>query len=235
MAVLSRSGTRYEKVGFGNHSDVFRRPGSRWCVQVFRPDCPDLTVDKVLREYAYLREAYTEMPQLIPYQWLFVPRQGAHISQTLMVKRWVQVDASLLFSRIRRPDLTLMRRAQVDQFLSITRSLLDRAAVEETFLPDILDPRWTNLAFDTSGVLRLLDTNRLINTKVPRRLGPRQTLDLGRRPVHAKWLRRLMFLETRLGGRCRDDLCRDPLYCRYLTDADFSVLFEAGREAGEPI
>lgn len=163
MALLTIPRAHYKKIGYGNHSEVFRRPGSRWCIQIFRVDCPELTVGKVLREYAYLLEAYAQMPGLVPYQRLFVPHGGAHISQTLLVKRWVQVDTSLPLGRTRRADLTQARRSQIERFIAITRGLLDRAADQLTFLPDILDPRWTNLAFDLDGRLRLLDTNRLIS------------------------------------------------------------------------
>lgn len=236
-AASARTAPRREKVGEGNHSVVYRRPGAAWCVQVFKPDCPELTPAKVAGEYAYLVQAYAELPDLIPYQRLFTPRPDAHISEALVVKQWIEVDPALPFASIRRPNLSPGRRDQFDQFISITRDLLYRAREEETLLPDILDPRWENLAYDVDGRLRLIDTNRLISTRAlrPPRLSPGARLNLDRRPHHAKWLRRLMVLEHRLGGRTRTDFRADPLYRRYLTGYAFDVLFTVSTDVGEPI
>ncbi|MEW9530776.1 hypothetical protein [Microbispora sp. NPDC049125] len=226
---------RYERVGFGNHSDVYRRPGSRWCVQVFRPDCPELTPDKVREEYAYLVRAYAAMPGLIPWQRLFVPCEGAHICEALLVKEWAEVDFSRPLNQVRGGDLDPARLAQVEEFILRTRSQLLHARFEETLLVDILDPRWTNVAFDTAGRLRVLDTNRLVSTRALRSLAAGETLDIVRRRVHAKWMRRLMFLESRFLGRGPGALTADPVYTRYLAPGDFEALFSASAEAGEPI
>ncbi|MEV6862885.1 hypothetical protein AB0M44_18030 [Streptosporangium subroseum] len=175
------------------------------------------------------------MPDLILYQRLFAPEMDVHISQTLLAKRWVQVDASLPLLHIRRADLTRKRRSELEQFIAITRGLLGRAPQQEAFLPDILDPRLTNLAFDIEDRLRLLDTNRLINTKALRRLPAGEKLDIRRRRVHAKWMRRLMLMESAFCGRHSEDFWYDPLYTRYLDRQRFDALFADSMAAGEPI
>ncbi|MFG1963062.1 hypothetical protein [Nonomuraea sp. NPDC049028] len=233
MALLTLPRTHYQRVGEGNHSEVYHRPGSRWCVQVFKMDCPELTAAKVRREYAYLVEAYSGMPGLIPRQRLFAPADNAHISRVLLVKEWVQVDTSLPLNRIHGDDLTPGRRAQLQLFIAITRGLLARGATEEMLLPDLNDPRFTNLAFSTAGALRLLDTNRLISTAKLMRLPKGETLNLARRRIHARWLRRLMYLEATFNSQTRDDLRRDPLFSRYLALADFEALFNDSVALGE--
>ncbi|MCF6467417.1 hypothetical protein FAF44_03175 [Nonomuraea sp. MG754425] len=233
MALLTRPRTHYEKIGEGNHSEVYHRPGSRWCVQLFKMDCPELTAAKVRREHAYLMEAYADMPGLIPSQRLFAPDEDAHISRTLLIKEWVQVDASLPLNRIHGDDLTPGRRAQLQQFIGITRDLLARGGTEEVFLPDLNDPQFTNLGFDVAGALRLLDTNRLISTAKLMSLPKGEALDLVKRRIHAKWLRRLMYLEAAFAGRSRSDLRSDPLFTRYLSPASFDALFNDSIAVGE--
>ncbi|WP_370132611.1 hypothetical protein [Streptacidiphilus sp. EB103A] len=62
----------------------------------------------------------------------------------------------------------------------------------------------------TGGNLRLLDANRLIGTRALRALGPGQTLDRVRRPIHAQSLRRLMYLDAAFCGRDSDQLDAAP-------------------------
>ncbi|MCC3655772.1 hypothetical protein LIX60_30800 [Streptomyces sp. S07_1.15] len=152
----------------------------------------------------------------------------------MLVKQWVEVDTSRPLHLLRANDLTPATLAQLNQFVAITRSLLDRAPTEETLLPDIIDNRFRNLALDTAGQLRLLDTNQLINTHALRALAPGRHLDLTRRPIHAMVLRRLMFLDAAFRGRTCDQLTTDPVYARYLTPAGFDTLFQASAETGEP-
>jgi hypothetical protein len=74
------------RIGQGVHSEVFHRPGSPFVVQVFKPQCPELTVDKLHREYAYLRTVYAAMPGLIPRQRLLTPRSDASLQDSPLVK-----------------------------------------------------------------------------------------------------------------------------------------------------
>jgi len=233
-ALRTRPPARYRRIGDGEHSEVFRRPGSAYCLQLFRPDCPELTVDKIRAEYAYLRAAYAAMPTLVPGQRLFADSPGDHVSRTVLVKQWVDVDPAAALNRVRRADLPPHSAAQLDQFVTITRALVASAAEQETFWPDIIDDRFQNLALDTGGNLRLLDTNRLISTRALRALGPGQTLDRVRRPIHARFLRRLMYLDAAFCGRGSDQLAADPLYRRYLHPDDLGALLRDSRAAGEP-
>ncbi len=77
------------RIGQGMHSEVFWRPGSRFVVQVFKPDCPELTVDKLHREYAYLRAVYASTPRLIPRQWLVAPGADASLQESVLVKDYI--------------------------------------------------------------------------------------------------------------------------------------------------
>ncbi|MGW5442732.1 hypothetical protein [Streptomyces asiaticus] len=151
----------------------------------------------------------------------------------MLVKQWVDVDASRPLNRVRAADLKRETLHQLDRFLALTRSLLERAPVEQTLLPDIIDLRFRNLAVDTDGDLRLLDTNQLINTRALRALAPGRTLDIGHRRIHAALLRRLMYLDAAFRGRTRAQLISDPLYARYLSPAAFAALFEQSTASGE--
>ncbi|TKA02215.1 hypothetical protein [Actinacidiphila oryziradicis] len=223
----------YERIGDGEHSEVFRRPGSRHCIQLFRPDT-ELTVERINTEYAYLRQAYSALPGLIPAQRLIAHHRHVHLATTVLVKEWVGVDASRPLNRVRAGGLAPGTAAQLEQFVAATRALLARVAVEEILLPDIIDIRFRNLALDTHGRLRLLDTNQLINTRALRALAPGQTLDITRRRIHAALLRRLMYLDAAFCGRTRAQLTSDPLYTRYLSPANFQTLFRGSTAAGEP-
>ncbi|WP_239331832.1 hypothetical protein [Frankia sp. CiP3] len=235
MTLRTRPSARYQRVGDGEHSEVFRRPGSRWCIQLFTVDCPELTVSKVSDEYHYLRQVYAALPELLPTQRLFVPHPAAHISETLLVKQWVDVDTTRPLNRTRPTDLPPAGVDDLLQFIRITRGLLDRAVSEPTLLPDIIDTRFQNLAVNTGGRLRLLDTNRLINTVALRTLPPGQTLDPDRRPIHARLLRRLMYLQAHFAGATRRNLADDPVYRRYLSPAALHRLFDESTADGEPI
>lgn len=102
-------------------------------------------------------------------------------------------------------------------------------------MPDIIDTRFQNLALDITGHLRLLDTNRLINTNALRKLAPGQTLDIGRRRIHALLLRRLMYLDAAFRGRNRQQLANDRVYRRYLSPEAFEQLFSDSTAVGEKI
>jgi hypothetical protein len=223
----------YVMIGDGEHSQVFRRPGSRHCVQLFTIDCPELTPTKVRIEYDYLRQVYGAMPRLIPHQRLFVRRPSDHISEAVVVKRWMEVDTRLPLGRVRRAQLQEKTAAQLDQFIGITRTILADAQRRPMLLPDIIDDRFRNLAVDTRGDLRLLDTNRLINTNALRELGPDETLDIAHYWIHARFFRRMIYLEGAFGERAVDELRRDPLYRRYLAPDDVDALVQDSRARHE--
>jgi hypothetical protein len=222
----------YVVVGDGEHSQVYRRPGARRCIQIFRPDT-ELTTARITTEYAYLLQAYAALPDLIPAQRLHAPDPAAHPSRAVLVKTWVDVDASLPLGRVRAQDLPAGAAAQLGRFVDITRSLVERAPGEETLLPDIIDYWFRNVAVDTGGRLRLLDTNQLINTRALRALAPGQRLDIGRRPIHARFLQRLMYLDAAFRCRTRDQLAADPVYARYLAPEDLQHLLRQSGAEGE--
>lgn len=233
----------FVRIGQGVHSEVFRRPGSRFGLQVFKPDCPELTVEKLRREYAYLRAVYTSLPRLIPRQRLVQPRIDASLQESVLVKDYVPHDLDLALHKV---DPLLLGPAVVDQirqFLRITWGLLAStsshpdARRDASMLPDIIDPDWANLVIDTrSGDLTLIDTNRLISTyKLARLHAAGKNLDVEHRKIHALVFRRMMYLESKYLGRTRTCLARDPLYTRYLNPAGFEALFAASAAVGEYI
>jgi len=225
----------YERIGDGEHSEVFRRPGSRYCVQLFKIGCAELTVAKIRGEYAYLRQVYAELPGLITAQRLFADNPRVPVWQTLLVKEWVNVDHHRPLNRVRRPDLRPATVEQLASFIEVTRGLLAQPPWVQTLLPDIIDDRFQNLALDTHGNLRLLDTNRLINTNALRQLAPGQTLDITRRRIHATFLRRLMYLDAAFRDQSTDRLRQDAVYSQYLCAEDFEILFQESAALGEPI
>jgi len=226
---------RHERVGDGEHSVVWRRPGSRWCVQTFHRDCVSLTPAKVDAEYHYLLRVYARLPGLIPAQRLFTPRPDAPITEALLVKRWIEVDPDRPLGRTPAAGLPASALADLHLFVALTRDLLARAGREPTLLPDIIDTRFQNLAVDVAGRLRLLDTNRLINTNALRALPPGATLDPQTHPIHTRLLRRLMYLQVAFTATSRAGLATDPLYRRYLTPTTRAWLCEQSRADGEPI
>ncbi|MPZ85882.1 MAG: hypothetical protein GEV28_38095 [Actinophytocola sp.] len=225
------------------HSEVFHRLGSRFVVQVFKPDCPELTVDKLHHEYAYLRTIYAELPRLIPRQRLVQPRPGAPLQACALVKDYIPHRADFALHRVDPARLAPGTREQIARFLHITRRLLATTAprhatgTEAPMLPDIIDPDCTNLVVNVrSGDLALIDTNRLISTrKLARLAAAGQHLDPAQHRIHGLLLRRLMFLEAKYLGRTRAALRHDPVYARYVGAAGFEVLCVASAEAGEPI
>jgi len=226
----------YEQIGEGEHSRVFRQPASPWCLQLFTTTCPDLTVEKIRTEDAYLRGVYSPtLPMLLPAQRLFAPdRTDVHVSDTVLAKRWVDVDPTPLHHHD-PASLPTTARADLHRFLTLTRRLLADAAALPTLLPDIIDDQFRNLVLDRHGRLRLLDTNRLINTDALRALPPHGRLDVASRFIHGRVLHRLMFLDARFRGRSRAQLCADPVYARWLTPDGFELLFERSTAAGEPL
>lgn len=227
----SRSGRRggHLLVGVGNHSQVYRRPGSPRVVQVFDPSTR-LTAARLLREHAYLRVTYEEMPELIGPQHLIGYHAAAPLHELLLVKPFVDVDPTLPLLQARAEDLPEPHRRQLEQFLAITRDLVALpliATIPATGvprLPDLIDDQFRNLAFDRDGVLRLLDTNELISTaQLYDLLGTGEVLDLRRRRVHGKWFARMLLLES-LVGRDLEDLTVDPLYRGYLSAEQIRAL-----------
>ncbi|MGH3768620.1 MAG: hypothetical protein ACRDS0_24780 [Pseudonocardiaceae bacterium] len=231
------------KIGQGVHSEVFRQPGTRFVVQIFKPECPELTVDKLCREYAYLCAAYARMPRLIPQQRLIASRAHASLQETILVKGYIPHRPELALHRVDPAQLRPTTLEQIRRFLRITRGLLADARPHPemggyaSMVPDIIDPDGANLVIDLrSGDLTLIDTNRLISThKLTQLHSAGQPLDIQPRRIHALLLRRLMYLESKYLGKPRAALKRDPLYARYLDSAGFKELFTASAAAGEPI
>jgi hypothetical protein len=240
MATALRPGPAYTKIGEGLYSEVFRRAGSPWVVQLFKVDCDQLTLDKLRREYTYLLKAFASLPLLIPRQRLFAPGVDAPLARAVLVKRYVQVDHRARLTIVDPARLPARTRSQIAQFLGIVRRLLTDTApdvelgTDASLLPDIIDPPLNNLTIDTGGDLRLLDTNRLISTKALRALHHAgRTIDLDRHRIHALVFRRLMFLESRYLGRTWRQLTTDPVYRRYLTPSDMQALAAASAAVGE--
>lgn len=240
MATHLRPGPGHAKIGEGLHSEVFRRPGSPWVIQLFKVDCDGLTLDKIRREYAYLVKVFAAMPRLIPYQRLFAPGTDPSLSRAVLVKRYVDVDPGARLTTVAPALLPARTRRQIAEFLRIVRQLLIDTApdielrTDASLIPDIIDPPLDNLVVDTDGDLRLVDTNRLISTAALRRLHHAgQTINLDHHTIHALVFRRLMFLESRYLGRTRDELTRDPVYTRYLTPSDMLTLAAASAAVGE--
>ncbi|SIO90789.1 hypothetical protein [Nocardiopsis sp. JB363] len=225
----------YTLVGEGEHSRVFRPdPGSGLCVQYFKAQAPELTPDKIEEEYAYLVQVYSSRcPQLLPSQVLIRPSPDAALCQMVLVKEWVQVHPTVRLNLSTRAELPATALADLHGFITLTRELLERVSREQVLLPDIIDYRFQNLCVDSAGRVRLVDTNRLINTNALRKLAPGRSLDLDRRWIHGRLLRRLMYLEAAFGGRTRGDLLGDGLYRRYLDQDTMHRLFEDSRAEGE--
>jgi hypothetical protein len=243
MTAVPARGTPFVKIGEGVHSEVFHRPGSRFAVQVFKPDCPELTVVKLHHEYAYLRAVYAELPRLIPRQRLVQPRADSSLQECALVKDYIPHQPDFALHRVDPARLTTTTREQITRFLHITRRLLASTAPQHAdstaapMLPDIIDPDCTNLVVNIrSGDLALIDTNRLISTRKLARLAVTgQFLDPERHRIHALFLRRLMFLDAKYLGRSRAALRHDPVYARYLETVGFDVLCAASAAVGEPI
>lgn len=197
------------RIGQGVHSEVFRRPGSPFVVQVFKPQCPELTVDKLHREYAYLRAVYARLPRLIPRQRLIAPHVDASLQESVLVKDYIPHRRELALHRIDPALLGSSTLDQIRRFLRITRGLLadtrphPPVGGEASMVPDIIDPDWANLVIDIrTGDLTLIDTNRLISTyKLAQLTAAGQPLDVEHRRIHALLLRRLMYLESEVPRR----------------------------------
>lgn len=238
---------RHRLIGQGNHSRVYHRPGSRIVVQVFAPDAPELTVAKVQREYQYLRAVFDPvLPGLVPAQRLLLPHPAARLCEGVMVKEHVPVESAWSLRIAHRQRLPRQALDQLAVFLRVVRGLLaDTAPVpaldtEASLIPDFIDPPLDNLAIDTSGQLRLLDTNRLISTRELRtseHAGQMLTIDREDTParIYRLVFQRLMFLEHRFLAVPAAQLRSDPLITRYLHPAQIEALFAASTTAGEPI
>lgn len=242
MPTLHRN-REFVRIGHGVHSEVLHRPGSRFVVQVFKPDCPELTVDKLHREYAYLCAVYAAMPRLIPRQWLIVPRAEASLQESVLVKDYIPHGPELALHRVDPARLGPTIVDQIRRFVRITRGLLadtrphPEVGGEASMVPDIIDPDFANLVIDIrNGNLTLIDTNRLISThKLAQLHAAGQPLDVNHRPIHALLLRRLMYLESKYLGSTPAQLVRDSLYAQYLNQAGFQQLFAASAAVGEHI
>ena len=240
-----RSAHHFVCIGSGVHSTVFHRPGSRWVIQLFRRETP-LTTQRLVREFEHLQATYSAMPDLVGPQRLYRPDASTPLDQTplhetLLVKRYVDVDPAKALLTLHPDELTEPQQLDLAQFVTITRGQLARPLAGEIpdtgvpRLPDIIDDKLHNLAFDRDGRLRLLDTNELISTAhLYDLIGTNTTLDLTRRRIHAKFFTRLLLLET-LTGRSRDELTADPLYRGYLTADQIQALIAATPPSRTPI
>lgn len=238
---------RYELLGAGIHSWVFHLPGSSVVVQHFRPDAPELTIAKVEREYAYLRAVFDPvLPELIPPQELWLPGPHTRLCEAVLVKQFVQVCPAWNLRAVPTGELPASARAELAVFLARVRDLLtdtsadERLGVEASLIPDFIDPPMDNLVVDTTGRLRLIDTNRLISTLELRRQQQQgRLLDGGRDDVPAQIyrlvLRRLLWLEHKFLGTPAAALAEDALVARYLPASEIPALFAASATAGEPI
>jgi hypothetical protein len=237
--------SRHRLIGSGNHSQVYRHRDSRYVLQVFHPDAPELTVDKVRREYAYLRRLFDPiLPDLVPAQRLLLPRPDAPLVQAILVKDYVDIAPGWSLRTATRESLPLPALDQLAVFLHAVRELLiDTAAGDDPaaapLIPDFIDPPLENLAVDTRGRLRLLDTNRLISTAKLREQREQGRLLTGDCPgvaarIFRLMFRRLMFLQHRFLGTPAAELRADQLLLRYLHPSTFDRLFADSAAAGEP-
>jgi hypothetical protein len=226
---------RHTLIGNGVHAEVYHRAGSRYVVQRFRRGSR-LTVERVRWEYDYLTHTYATMPGLIPRQWMLRPGPDVSLDQVLLVKEFVPVDPAKNLLQVDGDNLSTSDRTQLAHFVAITRGLLAQAAAGHVptwgvpRLPDIIDTDCHNLALDTAGRLRLLDTNELISTAhLYDLIGTGAALDLDCRWIHAKFFNRLLLLEH-LTGRTSDEQAVDPLYRSFLTTQQISDLAEQATE-----
>lgn len=241
--MLTPKSPAFVRIGQGVHSEVFHRPESPFVVQVFKPNCPELTVTKLYREYAYLCAVYAAMPRLIPRQRLVAPRADASLHESVLIKDYIPHDPGLALHRVDPARLEPRTVDQIRRFLEITRGLLADTrphpdlGSEASMVPDIIDPDFANLVIDIrNSNLILIDTNRLISThKLAQLHAAAQPLDVEHRPIHALLLRRLMYLESKYLGSTPAQLVLDPLYARYLDPAGFQQLFAANAAVGEHI
>lgn len=224
----------HRRIGAGVHSEVYHRPGSQVVLQVFRPECPELTVERLQDEYRYLRRVYaSSLPALVPWQQL---RQfGPRLQDCVLVKDYVPHRERPWLHHCDPDQLAEHSRHQLQQFVLVTRQLL--AAVPDSHgdqvrFPDIIDDDLANLVLDTTGTLRLVDTNRLISARKLAALDG-HPVPLDTHPIHAKLLRRLMLLDARARGRSRKDLARDPLYTRFLDANGMETVFAEAIALGE--
>ncbi|MFC7344529.1 hypothetical protein [Saccharopolyspora griseoalba] len=225
---------RWSLIGSGVHSEVWHRTGSAYCLQLFRPDAPELTPTKIDREYAYLQHAYRAMPRLLPHQRLL--RLGGTLTECVLVKQYVSHSAVPRLHRVDPDRVPAGALAQLRQFLAVTRRLLAAApdVGEAVLLPDIIDDECANLVIDNTGALRLVDTNRLISGRKLAELRG-APLPLDTHVIHAKFLRRMLLFESTFLGRRRSELARDPLYTQFLDPPTFAALLEHSAALGEPI
>ncbi|GAA4010511.1 hypothetical protein GCM10022247_35900 [Allokutzneria multivorans] len=241
MSLAIQPPPHYVRLGAGLYSEVYRRPGSPFVMQLFKTERGELTPAILRAEYAYLRRVFTTQPDLIPRQWVIPLREAEDIGTTVVVKEFVAVDTARSLRAACPAAIGHRALGQLEQFLATVRELLvdtDRhllAPHQVSAVPDFIDPDMANLVVDDSGTLRLLDTNRLINSRVLRNVERSDTtLDVHRRRIHALLFRRMMFLEHRFLGRSVAALRADPLYRRFLTVDDIDAVMLDSDRVGEP-
>lgn len=228
---------RHHLIGEGRHTWVLRRPGSRYVLQIFKPNehaAHDFTVPKIHAEENYLRRHYrTALPRLIPWQRLYLPHPGANLTAGVLVKRYVPHDEQHALTRLHPHHLSNWTLRQLEVFLTITRNLLLTSTPGKwATLPDIIDPPFHNLVVDGNHDLRLVDTNRLISVrKLARAAAEGHPAPPGHK-VHTMLIRRLLFLETRYHGKTRDQLISE--YAPYVDAATFDRLATEAAHDGEP-
>lgn len=94
-------------------------------IQVFKPECPELTVDKLHHEYAYLRAIYAAMPMLIPRQRLVTPRSDASLQDSLLVKDYIPHRLELAMTR--RSQAAGLQRCHQNRSAQVRRGSASRS------------------------------------------------------------------------------------------------------------
>lgn len=229
----------FEAIGEGVNTVVYRKiPSNGYVTQVFKPERNHLTAQGIREEYAYLLEAYAEMPQLIPTQRLILPEGSTSLDKALLVKQEVVSNPERnTLRRVGKDDIEEHTLEQLHTFVAITKALFSYTPQNENLqhlpsrVPDIVDSKFENLIIDIDGNLRLVDTNAIINLS---HLKSRK-IDLTRDRIAPKVLRRLMYIEAKFFGETEETLKADPFYTKYINAKDFEELFRLSLEANEPI
>lgn len=231
-------GKSFEQIGEGMHTRVYRHTTSsdkyNFVIQTFKPEINELSLEGIGLEFDYLREAYKEMPDLIPHQRLFRPKNSSSLHDAFVIKKEIKSDpASNNLLDLSPHELNGKTLNQLRKFIEITKNLFTYESTTPSLqkmgscVPDIIDPQFNNLIVDKDANLRLVDTNRLINTKhLKHLLSIGEKLDISDRRIYALLLQRLIFIESKFLGKTSGQIINDNFYNRYLNDTDLQALFD---------